>query len=173
MAVLPASNHEDSDFSPPGQRPPQNSRTEGPYSPPSVASRCRGAGPRHLRSRCWGMMAQVGKKGGDLRHWSAQETVLRRRSPTKNHTCAKSRAYLRQEWVPLVPRFVLHSSTHRSCPRRDGTCRRGGGSLPCGRPCPGPGRSSGRAGRWRCGKNGRCRGGGGLSFPAEDPGGRT
>ncbi len=115
MSVLPASKHEDSDFSPPGQRPPPNSRTEGPYSPPSVASRCRGAGPRHLRSRCWGMMAQVGKKGGDLRHWSAQETVLRRRSPTKKPTCAKSRAYLRHQPSTFVPMGIPAPGMGSTC----------------------------------------------------------
>ncbi len=42
------------------------------------------------------LLAQVWKKGGGLRHWSARMPVLRSRSPGKNHTCANSPLHLRQ-----------------------------------------------------------------------------
>jgi hypothetical protein len=41
-------------------------------------------------------MAQVWKKGVNLRHQNAQKADLRRRSPGKNLTCAKTGRDLRQ-----------------------------------------------------------------------------
>ena len=54
------------------------------------------------------LLAQVRKKGGGLRHWSARMPVLRSRSPGEKHTCANSPLHLRQcreERIPLRTRF--------------------------------------------------------------------
>ena len=50
-----------------------------------------GASVQCCWSRCGWFLVQVWKKGWDLRHWSAQMSVLRRRSPGKNHTCTSPR----------------------------------------------------------------------------------
>ena len=42
------------------------------------------------------LLAQVWKKGGDLRHWNARMFVLRSRSPGEKHTCANMPLHLRQ-----------------------------------------------------------------------------
>ena len=42
------------------------------------------------------LLAQVRKKGGDLRHWNARKPDLRSRSPGEKHTCADSPLHLRQ-----------------------------------------------------------------------------
>lgn len=44
------------------------------------------------------LLAQVWKKGGDLRHWNARKPVLRSRSLGEKHTCANIPLHLRQYW---------------------------------------------------------------------------
>ena len=56
-----------------------------------------GAGGAECRRRCMGVLAQVRKKGRDLRQHKAQNHDLRRRSHPQNPTCAKNAAHLRQK----------------------------------------------------------------------------
>ena len=52
-------------------------------------------------------VAQVRKKGRDLRQHNAQNHDLRRRSHPQNPTCAKYAAHLRQVCCPPAPEMVL------------------------------------------------------------------
>ena len=64
-----------------------------------------GAGIGSCWCRCLAFLAQVWKKGGDLRQQSAREAISRRRSPAENHTCARNHRYLRREQPPPAPRL--------------------------------------------------------------------
>ena len=66
-----------------------------------------GAGGAECRRRCMGVLAQVRKKGRDLRQHNAQNHDLRRRSHPQNPTCAKYAAHLRQVCCPPAPEMVL------------------------------------------------------------------
>ena len=70
-----------------------------------------GAGVGTCWRRCRWFLAQVRKKWRDLRHCSAQRPILRRRSLTKNPTCTKNRAHLRQKLgIPAPSAFFLRSN---------------------------------------------------------------
>ena len=68
--------------------------------------------------RCSLLLAQVVKKGGYLRHRGAYIAILRRRSPTKNLTCAKKGVYLRRERGGPAPGKGRNCSKKRICLRR-------------------------------------------------------
>ena len=152
------------------------------------------------RGGCWSrwkrLPVQVGKRWWDRRHWSAQGRDLRCRSPTKNPTCAKTRYHLPhdQDYPVLTapaPRPGLSCTDGigtgpGACPRRVGSRPLPYGLTPhlfrypfrypdrpfraVGRRYPVQGRNSGRAVEWRCGKNDRHKGAGGLFSPEATPG---
>ena len=75
------------------------------------------------------LLAQVRKKGGGLRHWSARMPVLRSRSPGENHTCANNPLHLRQYWEE---RMTSEDETPPAGGRRYLDAARGGPGNPLG-----------------------------------------
>lgn len=73
-----------------------------------------GAGPPAPRRRCTPFLAQVRFLPWDLRHHSAPNPILRRKSPPQNHTCANNPAHLRQQSPPPAPRKKLPPETEGS-----------------------------------------------------------
>ena len=76
-----------------------------------ILNRPRGIALVYCPSICWrrclAFLAQVWKKGGDLRQRSAREAISWRRSPAENHTCAMDRHHLRPEPPSPAPGITV------------------------------------------------------------------
>ena len=72
-----------------------------------ILNRPRGIALVYCPSICWrrclAFLAQVWKKGCNLRQRSAREAISWRRSPAENHTCAMDRHHLRHGPPPPAP----------------------------------------------------------------------
>jgi hypothetical protein len=85
-----------------------------------------GAGIGSCWCRCLAFLAQVWKKGGDLRQRSAREAISRRRSRAENHTCARNHRHLRPQLPSPAPQTATPGSRRgilrRSRGWRGGRC---------------------------------------------------